>query len=138
MRQERQAGFTLIELMIVVGIVAILTAIVIPLLTTNKDRAVWSQARANLDAVRSALAVYNADDKNDSFPGIPTTDYATLISFIPDSNLPPLPRDAGWDPTLLRYTISAHAYTLEVRVLNRFGDVLVASPSGIQPPQYPH
>lgn len=55
-------GFTLIELMIVVAIIAILLAIAVPLLLGARAKAMRGQARGNLDAIRSAESQYYADN----------------------------------------------------------------------------
>jgi prepilin-type N-terminal cleavage/methylation domain-containing protein len=138
-RSDRRRGVTLLELVVVLGIISILAAIAIPLFSGNKDRAIWGQAKANLDAVRSALAVYNANSPGDVFPGVPTTDYLVLRGLLPDANLPPNPREAGWRSSDLHFSISGSAkwYTLTVKVDNTFGDIIVGTPSGAAPSQYP-
>lgn len=44
MRTKNKSGFTLVELMIVAAIIAILAAILIPLLSSNKDSAIAAEA----------------------------------------------------------------------------------------------
>ncbi len=44
MNKKSKAGFTLVELMVVAAIIAILAAIIIPLLSSNKDSAIASEA----------------------------------------------------------------------------------------------
>ncbi len=46
-KTNRKSGFTLVELMVVAAIIAILAAIIIPLLASNRDSAIASEA-ANL------------------------------------------------------------------------------------------
>ena len=43
-KNKKKAGFTLVELMIVAAIIAILAAIIVPMLTSNKDRAIAAEA----------------------------------------------------------------------------------------------
>ncbi len=54
---KRQAGFTLIELMIVVAIVAILAAIALPAYQTYSDKARYTEVVMAATAVKSAVEV---------------------------------------------------------------------------------
>lgn len=58
---QHQKGFTLIELMIVVAIIGILSAIAIPEFSAMQLRAKRSELPANLDAVRTAEIAYHAE-----------------------------------------------------------------------------
>lgn len=53
-------GFTLIELMVVVAVIGILTAIAIPLYTNMQLRARVATAQADARALISAISVYSA------------------------------------------------------------------------------
>lgn len=59
-KTNRKSGFTLVELMVVAAIIAILAAIIIPLLTKNKEAAVAADgqniAGAVLNAAKSQYA----------------------------------------------------------------------------------
>lgn len=65
MNQKR--GFTLIELLIVIAIIAILAAILLPVLSSAKRRALQIQCAANYHQVGMALHMY-LDDHNDRLP----------------------------------------------------------------------
>jgi len=56
-KRKNKKGFTLAELLIVVGIIAILVAVAVPVFTTSLDEAKKARDDANLRAVRSAAAV---------------------------------------------------------------------------------
>lgn len=57
---DDQRGFTLIELMLVVAIIGILTAIAIPMFASVQGRARTSKIQADLRAVASAVSAYQA------------------------------------------------------------------------------
>ena len=54
-------GFTLIELMVVILIVAILAAVAIPMLRARIDRAKWSEANASCGTIWTAVRAYVAE-----------------------------------------------------------------------------
>src|SRR5215217_6670825 len=58
MQQQKQTGFTLVELLIVVIILAILAAIVVPQFSAATTDAQESALDANLNAMRSAIELY--------------------------------------------------------------------------------
>lgn len=59
---NRQAGFTLIEVMIVVVILAILAAIVVPRVMSAPDKARYTRARSDIQGIVSALNMYKLDN----------------------------------------------------------------------------
>lgn len=61
-RFSKSAGFTLVELMIVVAIIAILAAIAIPSFLRFQVRARESEARNNLAAIRTCEEAYKAEN----------------------------------------------------------------------------
>ena len=60
----KRKGFTLIELMIVILIVAILAAVAVPLLTAQIEKAKWAEAQAGCGTIATALKAYVAEYKN--------------------------------------------------------------------------
>jgi prepilin-type N-terminal cleavage/methylation domain-containing protein len=54
-------GFTLIELMVVILIVGILAAVAIPLMRGRIDSAKWSEGKAIMGTIATALRAYGAE-----------------------------------------------------------------------------
>ncbi len=65
-RASRQ-GFTLIELLVVVAIIALLMSILVPSLSTAREKGRVSKCLANLRQIMGTTQVY-ANDQNDRFP----------------------------------------------------------------------
>lgn len=63
-------GFTMVELMVVILIVGILAAVAVPLMTGRVDAAKWSEGRAAMGTIASALRAYAAE--KGSFSDAPT------------------------------------------------------------------
>ena len=60
--QTKQTGFTLIEIMVVVVILAILASVVVPKIMDRPDDARIAKARQDIRAVESALGLYKLDN----------------------------------------------------------------------------
>src|SRR6266446_6428906 len=65
---KREAGFTLIELMIVTAIIGILATVAVPTFVSYRDKSRVAVAVATGDGVRAAIASYAADSAGNLYP----------------------------------------------------------------------
>jgi type IV pilus assembly protein PilA len=68
---KSRKGFTLIELMVVVLIVGILAAVAVPLMRGRIDQAKWSEGKAIMGTIATALRAHVAE-KGSDFTDVPT------------------------------------------------------------------
>ncbi len=61
-KRRGEAGFTLIELMVVIVIIGMLAAIVVPRFMGASDKAAQTAARAQISAFKTALQLYKLDN----------------------------------------------------------------------------
>ncbi len=66
--RANEAGFTLVELMVVVAIIALLAAVVIPNFVHARAQAAVSATEANMKQIATALELYYADHR--TYPAI--------------------------------------------------------------------
>ena len=86
MRSKRVEGFTLIEIMIVVIIIAVLASLIVPKVLDRPTQAGISVAKANINAISEALELYKFD--NDLYP----TQDQGLQALVTKPNLDPIPK----------------------------------------------
>jgi general secretion pathway protein G len=92
-KHRKQAGFTLIELMVVVVIIAILAGLVIPRFMGETDKAKQAKAKMQIESLESAVKMYKLD--NGSYP---TTEQGlkALVETPTVGNLPKNWRQGGY------------------------------------------
>ena len=66
LKRQKREGVTLIELLIVVLILAALSAIAIPRISQSAHNAKQNACDTNIDVINSAIEMYNAD--NSAYP----------------------------------------------------------------------
>ena len=82
-RRGEEAGFTLVELLVVMLILGILAAIAIPAFFSQRDKGYDSDAKANVRTVQTAYETY-AVDNNGSYTTSAIADLAAIEGSIND------------------------------------------------------
>jgi type II secretion system protein G len=102
-RHTAERGFTLIEVMIVVAIIAILAGILIPNFVNARAQAQTSACESNLRAIATAMELYYADNQRYPDAGvIPDALNTTAVTYL--NNTPRDPADSGATPTKYSFT----------------------------------
>lgn len=94
MRSRNDAGFTLIEVIVVAGIIAILAGILVPLILKEIDEARKTRAAADVRAISNAILILRKDTGQwpVSSTCTPASKFLTGAGAVP-------PLAAGWDIT---------------------------------------
>ena len=70
LKKSRKGGFTLVELMVVVAVIAILAAIAMPQFLSAADRARNAKETADIQIIKNATQLYMIDKNVDSPPTV--------------------------------------------------------------------
>ena len=92
MRPAAQAGFTLIELMVVIVIIGVLAALIVPNVLERAEDAKMTAARTDVNNLMQALKLYRLDNNR-----YPTTDQG-LQALVTKPATDPVP--TNWKPYL--------------------------------------
>ena|SRR5688572_5186722 len=95
--RKQKSGFTLVELLVVIGIIAILIAILLPALQRARESARQVQCLSNLKQVATAMFMYTNDNKG-WFPNIAVFGGpgATVLGYGNLTTPPPPGYDPDW------------------------------------------
>ncbi len=98
-RMKKHAGFTLIEVMVVVVILGILAAVIVPKIMSRPEQARIVKAKQDIAAIQSAVDLYKLD--NGAYP---TTDQG-LQALVSKPTSDPIPRNWKSDGYLQKLPI---------------------------------
>jgi general secretion pathway protein G len=124
--RQRQSGFTLVEIMVVVVILAVLGALVVPKLIENVDRARVARAQSDIRAIQTALDLYRLDNFK-----YPTTEQGlqalvkqpndpSITNYRAEGYLPAVPKDP-WNNLYQYASPGADGKPYEVLTFGRDG-----------------
>jgi prepilin-type N-terminal cleavage/methylation domain-containing protein len=124
---KSRKGVTLIELMVVVLIVAVLAAVLVPLLTARLESARWSEGKAGVGTIATAIRAMYSEEGENFAPTAVIADYVNATDMygkyfqIGDYSFQSGPTVATYAPGVTGYPV-----TFTIRVSRPAG----ASPDG--------
>jgi len=116
---RKKKGFTLIELMVVIMVVAILAAVAVPILRGRTKQAKWSEAAATAGAIRTVMRTYYVEDPNAALAmaGSTVDTIQATLGFIPGD--------------LTGRYFQAGNFTITAIDGNGYATIQVAAPAGL-------
>lgn len=120
-RRNRQGGFTLMEIMVVIFIIGLLIAVVAPSVLGNQDKAMKQKVMADLATLEQALDMYRLD--NLRFP----SNEQGLAALVKKPTQEPLPRSWRSDGYIRRLPEDPWGTPYQYRMPGEHGRVDVYS-----------
>jgi len=120
-RHNRERGFTLMEIMVVIFIIGLLIAVVAPSVLGNQDKAMKQKVMADLATLEQALDMYRLD--NLRFP----SNEQGLAALVKKPSQEPLPRSWRSDGYVRRLPVDPWGTPYQYRMPGEHGRVDVYS-----------
>ena len=103
--ERRELAFTLIELLVVIAIIAILAALLLPALSSAKQKAWTTSCNSNLHQIGLGMRMF-ADENSEFYPESGTTIYWGAIDVAP----PVGSGKASWSQQVFQYVGNTNAF----------------------------
>ena len=124
----RRAAFTLIELLVVIAIIAILAALLLPVLARSKREGVRVNCLSNLKQLTLAAHLYAGDNRDYMVPNIPDSDLGWV-----GGNVQPGSPTSDVTNFLILQQSKLYPYNPNVKVYQCPADQIVVTGTGITP-----
>lgn len=118
---KKQAGFTLIEIMVVVVILGVLAAFIVPQIMSRPDDAKMIKAQQDVVRIESALDMYRLD--NGTYP----TQAQGLEALVHQPTMPPVPKNYNASGYLRRLPNDPWGHEYQYRNPGIYGPIDVFS-----------
>ena len=87
-RLSAEAGFTLIELMLVVAVLGIIAGIAVPQITGVRNKAAMGKLESTANAIRNAMEREKSMSSDGTYPDVSNADsLSSLSGLLPNTNL---------------------------------------------------
>ncbi|MGC4033628.1 MAG: type II secretion system protein [Tepidisphaeraceae bacterium] len=106
---RNKSGFTLVELLVVVGIIALLVSILLPTTTRARQQARAAACASNLQQIGQAVAAYLIDSKG--VLHVPPDRWQWVTSTAPTKLISNVDKNAYWGVAYLPYVASKSIYS---------------------------